>query len=136
MCVSILCITLYEKFSEGGWMTALLTTTAIGVCVWVRKHYNEVRSGMKQLDNILAAIKETPADKLPPLPKMDPKDPTAVITVHGFNGFGLLRWDRPRAALPRSDFSRIRCKGRPGCAAPQGYAPESRRGGSPEPLPP
>ena len=89
MCLSILCITLYEKFSEGGWMTAMITTAAIAICFWVRKHYNEVKLGMKQLDDILASVHETPEDARPPLPPMDSKDPTAVITVHGFNGFGL-----------------------------------------------
>ncbi len=32
LCVTILCITIYEKFTEGAWVTLLITCGAIFVC--------------------------------------------------------------------------------------------------------
>ncbi len=86
MCVCILGVTLYEKFSEGGWVTAAITGCAIGLCFLIRRHYNAVRHEMRRLDSLLEI--PVPQDK-PELSPMDKKAPTAVVMVGGFSGFGL-----------------------------------------------
>src|SRR5689334_908997 len=49
LCVTILATTLYEKFSEGGWITVAITTLVIGSCFLIRRHYQSVA---RQLDRL------------------------------------------------------------------------------------
>ena len=87
MCLSILIVTLSEKFMEGGWVTAGITSCAIALCFLIRRHYRKVRYEMRRLDSLLDI--PLPQDR-PPLPPMDKKAPTAVVLVGGgFSGFGL-----------------------------------------------
>jgi hypothetical protein len=86
MCLCILIVTLCEKFSEGGWVTAVITSAAIGLCFLIRRHYRSVRHEMRRLDSLLDI--PVPQDK-PDLPPLDKKAPTAVVMVGGFSGFGL-----------------------------------------------
>jgi hypothetical protein len=87
MCVSILCVTLYEKFLEGGWITAVITMLTIALCFWVRRHYRDVGRSLKGLEKILEASPLTGEDSGPSV--LDPKAPTAVLTVSDFSGYGL-----------------------------------------------
>ena len=87
MCVSILGITLYEKFLDGGWVTAVITSLTIALAFWIRGHYRKVGVSLRGLDNILAAAPLT-GEKFGPS-KLDPKAPTAVLTVSSFSGYGL-----------------------------------------------
>lgn len=86
MCVSILSITLYEKFAEGGWMTVAITALTIGACFLIRRHYRTVRQHLARLDDILQGI---PAHVTPEKKPLDRLQPTAVVSVNGFSGFGL-----------------------------------------------
>lgn len=87
MCVSILCVTLYEKFLDGGWVTAAITTAVIVLCFQVRRHYREVGASLKGLEKILEAA---PLEAVPPAAaELDRKAPTAVLTVSSFSGYGL-----------------------------------------------
>lgn len=87
MCVSILGITLYEKFAEGGWVTTLITGATVLLCVLIRNHYVSVKKGFQQLDDVLATV------ELPQLPvkraSLDNREWTAILTVPSFSGFGL-----------------------------------------------
>jgi len=88
LCVTILTITLYEKFTEGGWMTALVTTATIAVCFMIRGHYNHVKRDLKRLDDVLVPI--TPAAGWKEgAAELDRKLPTAILTVDRFSGYGL-----------------------------------------------
>ena len=49
LCVTILIVTVYEKFSEGGWVTLVITSVLIGLCYLIRLHYLKVRKGVRQL---------------------------------------------------------------------------------------
>src|SRR5512140_355313 len=60
LCLTILCITLYEKFAEGGWMTALVTSATIAVCFLIRRHYASVAEDLKRLDDILVPVTPVP----------------------------------------------------------------------------
>ena len=89
MCLSILTITTFEKFSEGGWITVLVTALLIGLCFAIHFHYDNVRSSMKRLDEILANVPPPEnVSRVTPSP-LDHNAPTAVISVASFSGFGV-----------------------------------------------
>ncbi len=86
LCLSILIISLYEKFLLGGWITLLLTVSLISICFWIKKHYLDVRKNVQKLDEMLTNI---------PLPEpsedntLDRSAPTAVLLVGGYGGLGV-----------------------------------------------
>jgi amino acid transporter len=86
MCAAILAVTTFEKFGHGGWVTVVITTLFVLLCLKVRRHYDSIRSGLRQLDDILGAIPTKGAPNSEPL---EPNAPTAVILVSGFNGLGV-----------------------------------------------
>ena len=88
LCLTILCITLYEKFAEGGWMTSLVTSATIFVCFLIRRHYESVQRDLKRLDDILVPIAPV---RVPDeaVREMDHSLPTAILTVDRFSGYGL-----------------------------------------------
>jgi amino acid transporter len=86
VCVTILLVTVYEKFEEGGWVTLLITSMVVGLCYMIRAHYLRVRAGVRKLEEMLSGIPVTePYNNDPPAPG----DMTAILLVSGFNGFGL-----------------------------------------------
>ncbi|MCG6535859.1 MAG: amino acid permease, partial [Syntrophales bacterium LBB04] len=89
LCMTILCITIYEKFSEGGWMTLVITSILIALCYLIKKHYLNVRKEASKLGDILQKIR--PGKKFNDDP-LNPKEPTAILLVSGYNGFGLHTW--------------------------------------------
>jgi len=86
LCSTILSITVFEKFTEGGWLTLLLTSSVIGVCFFIRRHYHEVTEGIHRLDYHLNNV---PAAGTVNTDPVDSRKMTAVQLVTGFNGFGL-----------------------------------------------
>ena len=86
LCLTILIITTIEKFTSGGWVTLLITSVVIGVCYLVRRHYNKVREGIRELDETLLDL---PMSSLVNQEPLDPGNVTAVQLVAGFNGFGV-----------------------------------------------
>jgi len=53
LCTTILIVTVYEKFAEGGWLTLVLTAGLIGLCFAIRRHYRSVQANLQRLDAIL-----------------------------------------------------------------------------------
>lgn len=89
LCSTILIVTIYEKFGEGGWVTLVITSTLIGLCYLIKGHYMKVRKGVRQLEEILSSI---PSGKVPNEEPLNPNERTAILMVSGFNGFGLHSW--------------------------------------------
>lgn len=86
LCLTILCVTIYEKFGEGGWVTIVITSAVMGICYLIRRHYAKVRDSVRHLESILSDIPAAePFNDNP----VDPKDMTAILLVSSFNGFGL-----------------------------------------------
>ncbi|MGD0235621.1 MAG: APC family permease [Syntrophorhabdales bacterium] len=86
LCLTILVITTYEKFEEGGWLTLLITSVFIVLCYLIRSHYVKVRNSVRKLEQIVEDIPPSaPYNDQP----VDPKEMTAVLLVSGFNGFGI-----------------------------------------------
>jgi len=88
LCVTILAVTTYEKFSQGGWITLLLTAATIALAFSVRRHYDTVGRQSRRLDELLITLPATGTPAAAGEP-MNPKAPTAVICVASFSGFGL-----------------------------------------------
>jgi hypothetical protein len=89
LCLTILIITVFEKFEEGGWLTLLITSTVIGMCYLIRRHYRKVSKGARQLEGILS---ELPKGREPNNEPLDQKETTAILLVRGYSGFGLHVW--------------------------------------------
>jgi amino acid transporter len=87
MCVSILVVTIYEKFLQGGWITIVITSVLIMVAFAIHQHYQRVRAGMRSLDEILMNVPSNVHEvSVAPL---DTNAATAVIMVKSFSGFGI-----------------------------------------------
>ncbi|MBI2826856.1 MAG: APC family permease [Planctomycetia bacterium] len=86
MCVSILCVTIYEKFDVGGWRTLAVTGVLVAVCFLTRRHYNQVVRRLRRLDESLGQVSagDTPTNE-----PVDPSKPTAAILVGGYSGLGV-----------------------------------------------
>jgi amino acid transporter len=86
LCLTILIITVYEKFGEGGWVTLVITSFVIGLCYLIKGHYDKVRVAMRKLGEMLSDIPSSSPYNNDPV---DPEKMTAILLVSGFSGFGL-----------------------------------------------
>jgi amino acid transporter len=86
MCLTILCITVYEKFLAGGWMTLVITSVLIVICYTIRRHYKKIFGEKKKFDEVLTSI---PLTGIPNAAPVDTKKMTAIQLVSNFNGFGV-----------------------------------------------
>lgn len=86
VCLTVLIITSLEKFRFGGWLTLCITAVVIALCYLTRAHYSRVRSGVRELDDLLLNLPvKGPVNKEP----ADPRNMTAIQLVNGYNGFGV-----------------------------------------------
>jgi hypothetical protein len=87
LCLTILIVVIVEKFTEGAWLTLLITGALIAGCYAIRRHYHDVYARLGKLTEILSDI---PTSGTPPVAKpLDPAAPTAVLLVAGYNGLGI-----------------------------------------------
>jgi amino acid transporter len=75
----ILCITVYYKFTSGGWVTLLITSILVFICLMIRHHYQRVSKKLSEIDKLLE-LSATKVDHLTCV--LDPLLPTAVIFVN------------------------------------------------------
>ncbi len=87
LCLTILTIAVYEKFTHGGWVTLVITFCLVVFCYRVRNHYATVKRGVRQLDDLLLDIPVTGREVAAAAP--DRKEMTAVLLVDGYNGMGM-----------------------------------------------
>src|SRR5512139_496970 len=85
---SILCVTMWMKFPEGGWITLLITGSFVAVSFLVRRHYRKASGHLRRLDDLLLNL---PAPTLAAAqePMLRRQAPTAAIMVSGYNGLGM-----------------------------------------------
>lgn len=86
LCATILAVTTFEKFTEGGWLTLLITSIVIGFCYVIQRHYLSVRKGMAQLDE---ALLDFPTSGPVNMAAPSRNDPTAIQLVSAYSGFGV-----------------------------------------------
>ena len=82
----ILAVTIVEKFSEGGWVTVLITSLVIAICLAIHRHYDGVKARLKEVDQVFTAV-ACPKSQNPP--KLDPDAPSAVFMVGSSRGGGI-----------------------------------------------
>jgi hypothetical protein len=83
---SILLVTILEKFTEGGWVTIVLTGMVVALCLAVRAHYRATRERIQEVDRVFAG---QPLGPCVDTPAVDPDAPTAVFIVGSSRGGGL-----------------------------------------------
>jgi hypothetical protein len=114
LCVTILVITVVEKFADGGWVTLLVTCALVGVCFLIKRHYSLVVRALKKLDADLPSPPEVDALGVEPadlaranrpaaafspgatvgllehhaVKDPDPAKPVAILLVGGYSGLG------------------------------------------------
>jgi amino acid transporter len=86
LCVTILAIAVFERFSQGGWVTLAVTSTLVALCFVIRKHYRTTQAKLAQLYD---ELKTLPADANAVPRELDPKAPTAAVLVAGYGGLGI-----------------------------------------------
>jgi amino acid transporter len=86
LCVTILIVTILEKFTQGGWLTLVITSVVIALCYLIKGHYNRVSKGVRELDDMLVTIPHKGQYNTDPA---DPKEMTAIQLVSGYSGFGV-----------------------------------------------
>ncbi len=86
LCLSILIVNVYEKFTEGGWVTLVITGITVAFCLLIRSHYAKVWSRLNRLDEILDNI---PLPEKAERAELQPRKPTAVLFVNSFSGLGI-----------------------------------------------
>lgn len=95
LCGSILIAVIAIKFSEGAWLTFVITGALVALGFWIKHHYRTTAKMLKRLDILVSAVSEE-TERLRKEPHVsfdevdfDPKGKTAVMAVSGFNGLGL-----------------------------------------------
>jgi amino acid transporter len=90
LCATILLITVYEKFTEGGWVTVVITLLLIGLCFLIRRHYRAVAAELDRLYEELGDLPRMgptkPGEKVA---ELDPRKPTAAVLVGSYGGVGI-----------------------------------------------
>jgi amino acid transporter len=88
LCLTILVITIYEKFENGGYLTLLVTLVVIIVCYLIHRHYVKIKKAMRKFNEtlLLSSIHLVGHSNKKPV---NPKNITAVILVEGYNGYGV-----------------------------------------------
>ena len=96
LCVTILTITVLEKFAEGGWLTLLITAGVTVFCFLVKRHYGIVIQAIRRLDKELpgpeagehAMALYSDGINEPAVGEPEPRQPVAVLFVGGYGGLG------------------------------------------------
>jgi amino acid transporter len=97
MCASILVLTVFEKFRQGGWLTMVITTGVVIFCFLIRRNYFSVANKMLRLNEILGDI---PGTGRQIAPTVDRTKPTALILVRDYGGLGIHLFLNVQKAFP------------------------------------
>jgi amino acid transporter len=86
LCAGILVGNVYEKFEQGAWVTVAVTSVVIGLCFVIRRHYREVQSNLRRLNEVMSAL---PSHPVTTRALVDARKPTAVLLVGSYSGLGI-----------------------------------------------
>jgi amino acid transporter len=94
LCSFILISVTVVKFTEGGWITLLITGTLVCCVLLIKRHYKHTSQLLRHLDDRVMMILSKSSDMKPDAaahltPHFNPSGKTAVLLVNGFNGLGL-----------------------------------------------
>ncbi len=104
LCLTILVVTCIEKFGEGGWLTLVITSALVAVCLYIKSHYAKVVAAIRRLDTELpdplsekGRARESATmvralgsqvDLDPAAPQIDATKAVALLFVGGYGGLG------------------------------------------------
>src|SRR5580658_5802740 len=97
LCLTILIVTVFEKFADGGWLTLAVTGALVALCFSIKSHYGQVVDAIRRLDVELSdplieenALHKAAQDTGAPTPpaKIDTNEPVAMLFVGGYGGLG------------------------------------------------
>ena len=106
LCVTILVVTVMEKFREGGWLTLVITGILVGVCHLIKRHYALVVRAIRALDQDFPAPEDIEGSVEATVAKLPeryhaisvgsavltstpaPDQPVAILFVGGYGGLG------------------------------------------------
>ena len=94
VCGGILVITTIEKFTEGGWITFIITSIVIAVGFAIRRHYNAVADAVRRAEEIHVA----PSGRVGAKPRLVPERPAAAFII-GKSRSGLIHASRTVLSL-------------------------------------
>lgn len=89
LCVTILVVTVYEKFLEGGWVTVMITLLVIALCLLIRRHYRSAAARVDQLYRELGDLGAARPDQSEAFPEPDRTQPVAAVLVESYGGVGI-----------------------------------------------
>lgn len=94
VCGGILVVTTVEKFTEGGWITLIITGLVIAAGLGIRRHYATVTASVERAE----ASYPPPAGHVEARAKLAPDRPTAAFII-GRNRCGLIHASRAVLAM-------------------------------------
>jgi hypothetical protein len=86
ICAGILVVLLFERFTQGGWATALIIAAISGLCIVIRNHYRETKRAIRSVDQV---FENQPFGPVTEPVEPDPEAQTAVFIVGNSRGGGL-----------------------------------------------
>ncbi len=86
LCVTILAIAVFERFTRGGWVTLAVTGSLVALCFVIRKHY---RTTYAKLGQLYDELKSLPSEPGVTVRELDPRAPTAAVLVASYGGLGI-----------------------------------------------
>ena len=94
MTAFILVSIIVVKFTEGGWITLVVTGSLVAIVLIIKRNYENTAKLLKRLDALVMAAGYSSSEEIPGITKkeigeFDPEAKTAVLLVNGFNGMGL-----------------------------------------------
>ena len=89
LCITILGVTVAEKFAEGGWVTVSLTGTLLLGCVLVRRHYHGVTARVDELYRELGDLPLAGGGAAAVTLPVPPNEPVAAVLVNAYGGVGI-----------------------------------------------
>ncbi|EKD70463.1 MAG: hypothetical protein ACD_46C00529G0004 [uncultured bacterium] len=79
---TILCVTLFYKFTSGGWLTLMITSLIVILCLFIRRHYDFVAKKLEGLDKLL--VQPLGVEASTPY-AIDPNQSTAIIYINNYS---------------------------------------------------
>ena len=86
---TVLAMMLIFKFKEGGWLTLIITSALVICALLIKKHYKSTQTALKRLNELLKHESTSRPEKCALVNNLNKDDPTGVILVSSFSGYGL-----------------------------------------------
>jgi len=92
LCMGVLITVVILKFEQGAWMTLLVTSVLIVLCLLIHGHYLRIRAKLAELNAQLGDMQQLVSGGVEVQhehTELDPKKQTAVLLVNAYSGLGI-----------------------------------------------